>query len=235
MREESVVFPARGLRETLLEGRLLDGGGEPFVVSHPHPLHGGTMDHPVVEAVWRAAAGRGLRSLRYNFRGVGRSGGQLTERSPLPLGDLGGAIDFLGGGPLLAAGYSYGARVTLHALHAGEAIRRAALIGLPTRLPANPSAMSHLILGRRIPREMWKRSHDLDLLPGSPKPLRIFAGGEDPLFEKDEVEAQGLEPVLYPSLNHFFSRRLGNQAPEPEDLGVLAAAVLDYLREEGKP
>ncbi|MGH7162463.1 MAG: alpha/beta fold hydrolase, partial [Planctomycetota bacterium] len=145
MREEPVAFPARGAEGVVLDGRLLDGGGEPLVVSHPHPLHGGTMDHPVVVAAWSAAANAGFRALRYDFRGVGGSTGKLHPLSPLPLADLAGAVDVLGGGPLLAAGYSYGARVTLHALRDGLPISRAVLIGLPTRLPANSAAMSNLI------------------------------------------------------------------------------------------
>jgi len=225
-----VTFPARGRPDLILEGRLLDGGGAPLVVSHPHPLHGGTMDHPVVEALWRAGAARGLRALRFNFRGVGGSGGSLGEKSPLPLDDLLGAIDFLGGGGgLVAAGYSYGARVTLHALHAGAEIARAALVGLPTRLPRNASAMSGLILGRPIPTETWKRNADLDLLAGSPRPFRIFAGENDPLFEPDKTREEGAPAMMFAGVNHFFSRRLGNQPAEPRDLRALADAVLSYL------
>ena len=95
MSGRTVAIPAGGGAHEL-EGRLLDGGGAPLVVSHPHPLHGGNMDHPVVEAVWRAAAEAGYKSLRYNFRGVGASTGKLTPLSPLPLEDLQAAIRFLG-------------------------------------------------------------------------------------------------------------------------------------------
>ena len=110
MKAEYFTFPARNLPDVLLEGELLDGGGRPCVVSHPHPLAGGDMEHPVVEALWRAAADAGLKSLRYNFRGVGESMGALTATSPLAIADLAGAIEFLGGGPVLAIGYSYGVR-----------------------------------------------------------------------------------------------------------------------------
>jgi len=156
---ETVSFAPRGLPGLTLEGRLLDGGGQPCLISHPHPLAGGTMDHGVVVALWKAAAARGLRALRYNFRGVGASTGELTSKSPLPTADLGGAVDFLGGGPLIAVGYSYGARTTLHAIHAGESIERAALVGLPTRSPANRAAMANLLLGRRIRSEEYVGSH----------------------------------------------------------------------------
>jgi len=224
-----VRFSPRGVPGASLEGELLEGGERPCVVSHPHPLAGGTMDHPIVVALWRAAARAGLRSLRYNYRGVGGSTGQLTRSSALATADLGGAVDFLGGGPVLAIGYSYGARTTLHASLAGERIERAALVALPTRLPANRAAMSNLLLGRRIRTEEFTETPDVELVPQAPVPVRVFAGTLDPLVQPDALRAQGVEPVLFDGVNHFFCRRLGNQAPEPNDLDALAAAVLAFL------
>ncbi|MHC4938367.1 MAG: alpha/beta hydrolase [Planctomycetota bacterium] len=226
---ETVSFAPRGMPGIRIEGRLLDGGGEPLVVSHPHPLAGGTMDHGVVVALWRAAAARGYRALRYNFRGVGESEGELTAKSPLATADLGGAIDFLGGGPMRAIGYSYGARCTLHAIHDGEKITRAALVGLPTRLPINRAAMSNLLLGRRVKTEEFVDTPDLDLLADVPKPVRVFAGENDPLVVSEELEARGIEPVLLPRVNHFFSRHRGNQPPYPDDLDLLAERVFEFL------
>lgn len=226
MNAAEVFFSPRGRPEITLEGEVLDGGDAPCVVSHPHPLAGGAMDHPVVEALWRAAADAGFRSLRYNFRGVGRSSGGLTRNSPLATADLAGAIDHLGGGPVLAIGYSYGARTTLHALCAGEAIERAALVALPTRLPANRAAMSNLLLGRPVRTEEYVPTPDLDLVAGAPRPVRVFAGERDPLVEAGALRDRGVEPWLLSGVNHFFSRRLGNQAPDPADLAALAGAVL---------
>ncbi len=215
-----------------LEGRILDGGGPPLVISHPHPLAGGNMDHAVVVALWRAAADAGYRALRYNFRGVGASTGKLDRDSPLATADLDGAIGFLGGGPnypVRAIGYSYGARTTLHALRAGAAISRAALVALPTRLPANRAAMSNLLLGRRIKSEQYKTTPDLDLVAAPPRPVRVFAGRLDPLVIADSLRTRGVEPVLFDRCNHFFSRRLGNQPPESADLAALAQSVLQFL------
>jgi len=226
---ERVTFPPRNLRGIELEGVLLDGGGRPCVISHPHPLAGGDMDHPVVEAVWRAAAEAGMKALRYNFRGVGNSTGQLTERSPLATADLGGAVDFLGGGPVMAAGYSYGARTTLHALHAGERIDRAALIGLPTRLPANPAAMSNLLLGRRIRDEQYHESNDAELAATAPQPILVVAGDKDPLVQFDQLEERGVPLFKLEGLNHFFTHRLGNQPPDEADLSALAERVVEFL------
>ena len=232
MSGSAVSFPARDEPALLLEGRLLDGSGPGLVVSHPHPLHGGDMDHPVVRSLWEAGGATGFRSLRYQFRGVGGSGGRLTQQSPLPVPDLLGAIDFLATEPVRAVGYSYGARTTLHALTESEdcaGIERAVLVGLPTRLPANPSAISNLILGRRIAGEVYRPAVDLDRLQRCPCPLLVVAGGSDPLFEADRVRSLGLEPVVIDGLNHFFSRRVGNQTPDPADLAQLARVVMEFL------
>jgi hypothetical protein len=54
-------------------------GQEPLavaVVCHPHPLHGGTMDNKVAFTLARTLQGLGAAAVRFNFRGVGRSGGK---------------------------------------------------------------------------------------------------------------------------------------------------------------
>jgi len=187
------------------------------------------MLHPVVEGLWRAAAGAGLRALRYNFRGVGESTGELTAKSPLAIADLLGAIDFLGNAPVLAIGYSYGARTTLHAIHDGAPIDRAVLAGLPTRSPRNAAAMANLFLGRRVKTEEFTPYTDPDLAATSPRPLLIIAGEKDPLVEPDEYRSRGVRPVLLPGLNHVFSRRLGNEPPDPADLETLCRTAIDFL------
>ncbi|MDH3591923.1 MAG: hypothetical protein OER88_08600 [Planctomycetota bacterium] len=229
MEPHAIRFPARRARDVELDGQLLGSGARACVLSHPHPLAGGDMDHPVVVGLWRAAAAAGLRSLRYNFRGVGASTGALTHRSPLATDDLAGAIDFLGGGPLLAIGYSYGARTTLHAILAGAPIERAVLVALPTRLPANRTAMTNLLLGRRIREEEYRDTPDLDLVGTAKTPLLVIAGAQDPLVERGELEARGVPAEILPGLNHFFSRRLGNQPAADADLADLGARAVSFL------
>lgn len=46
------------------------------IICHPHPLHEGTMHNKVVTTLARVFKELGLKSLRFNFRGVGKSEGQ---------------------------------------------------------------------------------------------------------------------------------------------------------------
>ncbi len=45
------------------------------LICHPHPLYGGTLDNKVVYTLARCALSIGLTAVRFNFRGVGKSGG----------------------------------------------------------------------------------------------------------------------------------------------------------------
>jgi alpha/beta superfamily hydrolase len=46
------------------------------IICHPHPLHGGTMYNKVVTTLARTLQGVGLTTVRFNFRGVGKSQGE---------------------------------------------------------------------------------------------------------------------------------------------------------------
>ena len=84
------------------------------VICHPHPLYGGDMENPVVVRVREVCADLGFATLRFNFRGVGGSGGVHgggvgeQEDAAAALDALGKAM---GGGLLAIAGYSFGARI----------------------------------------------------------------------------------------------------------------------------
>ena len=45
------------------------------VFCHPHPLHGGSMNAPLMIGVTQRLIERGHSVLRFNFRGTGQSGG----------------------------------------------------------------------------------------------------------------------------------------------------------------
>lgn len=86
-------------------------------IAHPHPLYGGDRHSAVVEAMFRALPAAGFAALRFDFRGVGQSEGRHDEGTGERL-DVAAALDLLDtmvpGVPLVAAGYSFGAFVTLN-------------------------------------------------------------------------------------------------------------------------
>jgi len=49
------------------------------VLCHPHPLYGGTMHNKVVYSMAMALNQIGYATIRFNFRGVGRSGGTFNH------------------------------------------------------------------------------------------------------------------------------------------------------------
>ncbi len=71
-----LVFHSEGYG---IEGRLHVGGERAVVVTHPHPLYGGDMENDVVTAIAAAYQQAGCTTLRFNFRGVGRSEGRYSE------------------------------------------------------------------------------------------------------------------------------------------------------------
>jgi alpha/beta superfamily hydrolase len=106
-----------------------------IVVCHPHPRYGGDMDSPVVVAAAAACARRGLATLRFNFRGVGGSGGAWDEGRG-EQDDVRAALAFLGtqlGPParVALAGYSFGAAMAGAVAAAGRSLAGLALIAPP--------------------------------------------------------------------------------------------------------
>lgn len=115
MNEEKIFFRSGGIE---LEGLLsmneaLSVKGS-VILCHPHPLHGGDMHNRVLTAALGAAQQEGFSTLRFNFRGVGGSGGSYSEGIG-EMEDVASAIEFLHSKqinsslPLLLLGYSFGA------------------------------------------------------------------------------------------------------------------------------
>ena len=88
------------------------------VVCHPHPLHGGALTNKVTYQLAACAQKAGLAVARFNFRGVGRSAGRHDEGRGETDDTLAVAAWLraqLPGAPLLLAGFSFGAFVSLKA------------------------------------------------------------------------------------------------------------------------
>ena len=112
--EKAILFSSRGIE---LEGRLAEDSLEKAaVITHPHPLYGGDMHNHVVETVTRAYRKRNYTTLRFNFRGVGGSGGSYSEGAG-EREDVRAALSLLrdmGISRIELAGYSFGAWVNAH-------------------------------------------------------------------------------------------------------------------------
>lgn len=49
------------------------------IICHPHPLHGGSMTNKVVHTIARAWQFMGMITVRFNFRGIGKSEGIYAD------------------------------------------------------------------------------------------------------------------------------------------------------------
>jgi alpha/beta superfamily hydrolase len=194
-----------------LEAVVEDPGGEPpalAVVCHPHPLYQGSMQNKVVHTLARAANRLGAPAVRFNFRGVGASGGAWdygrgeTEDA---LAVVEWARGRWPGRPLWLAGFSFGAFV---ALLAAPAAKPAALVTVAPPV-------------QRFP---------LGEVSDPAGPWLVVQGESDELLDYHEVvawaEARPVAPrmALLSDTSHFFHGRLGQLQEVVEDfLGNLEA------------
>jgi uncharacterized protein len=109
--ESSVTFHSGALK---LEGMIAPlSKTRGVVITHPHPLYGGDLSNPVVESIALTYARKGITTLRFNFRGVGRSDG-IHDNGIGEQEDVLAAIRLLSASGITEihlAGYSFGAWV----------------------------------------------------------------------------------------------------------------------------
>lgn len=164
--------------------------GADLVICHPHPLHGGTLDNKVVHTLARAARDAGLRAIRFNFRGVGRSSGE-HDRGRGEVDDLCALVQAIAtaspGRVLLLAGFSFGAYVAASSLErlasAGQLPRAALLVAPPVHYPGFAS------------------------MPSLPVPVTVFQGQDDEVVAAGAVAdwcASRQLPSQVFATGHFF-------------------------------
>jgi alpha/beta superfamily hydrolase len=157
-----------GRLEALLEFEAARRVRATALVCHPHPLFGGTLHNKVVYRAAKAALQAGAPTLRFNFRGVGKSEGQFAdgigERE-----DVRAALSFLQARypqvSVCLMGFSFGAIVGLSV--GAQDARVAALVGLG--VPVGISSF--------------------DFLRAARKPLLIVQGTEDIYGPREQVDA----------------------------------------------
>lgn len=162
------------------------------IICHPHPLFGGTMHNKVVTTLARVFHDLSLRTIRFNFRGVGRSHGEHD-------GGLGETEDVIAlaewiktifpDDPLWLAGFSFGGFVAA-------------------------SAATQLSVKQLISiAPMVSRFHEANLPPIT-CPWLIVQGEQDEVISPEEiytwVETLHPKPTLIkiPDAGHFFHGKL---------------------------
>ncbi len=134
MKRVHITFPCRDI---MLEGvwHFPEGNGSfpVVIVCHPHPLYGGNMSNNVVFAVCQALALKDIAAFRFNFRGVGKSGGEFGEGAA-EQEDVRAALALALSTPhidpkrLGLAGYSFGAGAALPVAVQDKHVKMLALV-----------------------------------------------------------------------------------------------------------
>ena len=115
-----VIFPGP---EGRLEGRFHPGRrprAPVALILHTHPHSGGSMNNAIVQQLYKSFAARGFATLRFNFRGVGKSQG-LFDNGVGELSDAASALDWVQqvhpeAEQTWVAGFSFGAWIGMQLL-----------------------------------------------------------------------------------------------------------------------
>ncbi len=162
------------------------------VLCHPHPQHGGTMHNKVVTILERSLRESGLRTVRFNFRGVGRSEGGFDDGYG-ETDDLFAVTEWVRrtrqDDDLWLGGFSFGAYIALR-------------------------AAQNLKLGQLISIAPAVQRYDFASQPHPGCPWLIVQGDEDEVVFIDDVTdwTRSMDPspelVVMNGAGHFFHRRL---------------------------
>ena len=162
------------------------------VICHPLPVQGGTMHNKVVVMIERSLRELGLRTVRFNFRGVGNSAGEFDEGRGETL-DLLAVAEWVQkvrpNDALWLAGFSFGSYVALLAAR---------------HLPVKQMISVAPPVGR------W----DFSAAIAPPCPWLVVQGEDDDIVEPlkvyEWVDGMADKPTLVrmPETGHFFHRRL---------------------------
>jgi alpha/beta superfamily hydrolase len=162
------------------------------VVLHPHPLHGGTMDNKVVHTLARAFQEHGAPTVRFNFRGVGRSEGSFADG----IGETEDALAVIAAGrerwpdaQMWLGGFSFGAAVALRAASRAQPQRLVTVAPATTRVD-----LSDIV----VPDIPWLLVHGEADDVVDPNETLAWANGQ----------AHPPRVTLLPACGHFFHGKL---------------------------
>ena len=188
---EEIAGPA-GRIECAIDRPMIAARGV-AVVCHPHPQHGGTLDNKVVQTIARAFMQLGWASVRFNFRGIGKSEGTWDDGH----GEVNDALAVVENArarvefaslPLALAGFSFGGYV------AATAAERLPDAGRPLRL---------VLVGPST------RKQHVPLVPADTVVVHGESDDVVPLAATlDWARPQSLPVIVLPGVGHFFHGRL---------------------------
>jgi uncharacterized protein len=177
------------------------------VIAHPHPLYGGTMNNKVVHTLFKSFLELGFIAVKFNFRGVEQSEGEISSGDNSGAGEVGDVLAvaetlkikfaerFTAPVPLLLAGFSFGGAVQAYAAQQLKPQTVVMVAPAVQRLNAPP------IIYRDV-----KQSE-----AAAPRVLIIHGDRDDVVSLASVLEwatPQELPIVVVPGAEHFFHRRL---------------------------
>jgi len=164
------------------------------IICHPHPLFAGTMQNKVVTTIKKACTLTGVSTVRFNFRGVGKSTGSYDEGKG-ELKDLFAVIDWVKAvhpdHEIWLAGFSFGAYI---AALAGQEIQTQKLI-----LVAPPVVNFNLSFST-----LTQFSCDVYVLQGEQD--EVVAAKE--VFAWAKTVTSPIHLISFPETSHFFHGKL---------------------------
>jgi alpha/beta superfamily hydrolase len=191
MDEELIFFAAGAIKiEGLVQTKPGDKG---VVITHPHPLYGGSMHNNVVESLVHAYQQAGYTTLRFNFRGVGGSQGEY-DNGQGEQEDVNAALHYLveqGKNVVDLAGYSFGAWVNTLTRPSVDAVYRMIMVSPPVAFldfgpPQSIPQLKLVVAGSRdeiAPPELiktilptWNSAARLDIIEGADHFYAAHAG-----------------------------------------------------------
>lgn len=185
-----------------LEGRFhkSENPRAPLVlILHPHPAQGGTMNNRVTYAMFQAFVNMGFSVLRFNFRGVGNSQGEIDGTGVGELADAIIALDWLQNidsesSVCWIAGYSFGAWIAAQLLMRRPEIKGFVFVSPPAD------------------------AYSFDFLTPCPASGLIIQGGKDTIVSESSVAMLAeqlsnhrylrVEYKVIPNADHVYSKHL---------------------------
>jgi alpha/beta superfamily hydrolase len=179
------------------------------LVLHPHPQHGGTMNNRIVFGIHQTFVKRGFSTLRFNFRGVGRSQGSF-DRGEGELSDAAAALDWLqtynaNAQACWIGGFSFGAWIGMQLLMRRPEIEGFISIAPPANLydfsflaPCPSSGMivhgdkDAVVPHKEVQKLVTKLSHQREIKID----YRIVPGGDHFFHTKGEELSRHIDQYL---------------------------------------